>query len=30
VYGAVRKPNGDGSVRISLSRPLSRARKLAA
>ena len=30
VYGAVRKPNADGSVRISLNRPLSRARKLAA
>jgi hypothetical protein len=30
VYGAVRKPSGDGSVRISLSRGLGRARKLAA
>jgi hypothetical protein len=30
VYGAVRKPSGDETVRISLSRSLGRARKLAA
>ena len=30
VYGAVRKGNGEGSVRISLSRSASRARRLAA